>query len=251
MIFLSSCTYSFFDYYSNKSDENCQEIKSELESRYKLFKKLSQDEIKKRKKTDVPSFSNLDQISVFSKIVEAINNSEENSKFIAVDLRYYRNIYLGNIITSNLEPKDFESFAKKSKHHNDSYALINLSCKKITLSPSQKDKLFAKHHIKRSDLSNAEIVINISDAKHIEGNMKFSDNQKISIIADRIHDNYAIDLSKGGIMESLLNKKWIMSIYNNQEKSASKTRGFFRFVDNNNSKVDFDKSSKTCQINHL
>jgi hypothetical protein len=48
LIFLSSCTYSFFDYYSNKSDENCQEIKSELESRYKLFKKLSQDEIKKR-----------------------------------------------------------------------------------------------------------------------------------------------------------------------------------------------------------
>jgi hypothetical protein len=247
LIFLTSC-YSFVDYYSTKPTENCQETKAELDKRYKLFKKLSKDEIKKRKKTEAPSFSSFDQISVFTKIIEAINNAETNAKFIAVDLRYYKNVSLGNIITSNLEPKDLKLFMKHHKYHNDSYAAINLNCNKVTLSPSQKNKLFEYSHIKRSDLSEAEIVINISDVKHVEGNMKFSSSQKVSIIADRIHDSYGIDLSKDSNMSSLLNKKWIMSIYGleNGDKTNKKNQGFFRFIDNNNAKIDFDKSLNTC-----
>ena len=168
-----------------------------------------------------------------------------------------------NNIHDILNPDEFDSPSSQwiiketikyyQKYHNDSYAAINLNCSKITLSPSQKNKLFQYSHIKRSDLSEAEIVINISDAKHVEGNMKFSSSQKISIIADRIHDSYAIDLSKTNSIGSLLNKKWIMSIYNLEKSSKTNknNQGFFRFIDNNNAKIDFDKSSKTCKINQI
>lgn len=248
-MFLQSCSFLNLGI---KEPGNCSDTKNELHQRYHLFKNLSAEEIKKRKNTKIPTVSALNELSVFSKMVSAVKKAKPNAKFIPVDLRYYKDVSLGEIMLSNSSQFFLKTFLKTSKYSQGYFAVMNFNHDKITIIPPEVKKVFETTEINRPDLAEAEIVINVSDAKHIGGNMKFSPEQHISIIADRISDPYRLDLRESSNLQTYLDQKWIMSVYsieNSTLDGGKKTTGFFRFVNNKNAKIyldKFDNSDTQC-----
>ena len=130
-ILLSTQSCQFFSNKNNKLNYDCDEIFNELNHRYSLFAELSKNEIKNRQNIEVDTVSSLDKLSVFSKIIEAIKNAPINAKFIAVDLRNYKKVNLGNIIIANINPKLIATYLKTSKYSQGYFALVNLNKKSI------------------------------------------------------------------------------------------------------------------------
>jgi hypothetical protein len=248
VIFLSSC--SIFTIEKNNFD--CQEIDHEIELKKSLFKKLSKKELNKRSKIEVPTVSSLDKLSVFSEIVNAIKNAKANQEFIAVDLRGYKKVDLGNIVIANSSPTLLHQYLRTSKFSQGFFALININSKSIDIYPPEVNKIFKKEKIKRGDLEDLEIIINVSNSEYIDGNMKFSSGQKFSLIADNILKPYRLDLREASNMQFNLNKKWIMNLYsieNNKLEGGKITTGLFKYINNKNSKIlihKFDNSFAYC-----
>lgn len=256
-ILLSTQSCQFFSNKNNKLNYDCDEIFNELNHRYSLFAELSKNEIKNRQNIEVDTVSSLDKLSVFSKIIEAIKNAPINAKFIAVDLRNYKKVNLGNIIIANINPKLIATYLKTSKYSQGYFALVNLNKKSIKYFPQQVNKVFESGEINRNDLSESEIVINVSDSELISGNMKFPSNQIISIIADNIKKPFRLDLRESSNMQFNLDKKWVMAIYsfeNSFLKDGKITTGFFKFINNKNSRINiqkFTRSNSKCYIDKI
>ncbi|MCE3255381.1 MAG: hypothetical protein K0R25_875 [Rickettsiaceae bacterium] len=232
----------------------CSVINQELALRYSIFEKLDDEEIARRQTISVHTYSILDDFSVFSKIVESVKNAPMNAKMIPVDLRNYLDVGLGNIIITNYASDTaLNIFLHNSKYSQGFFALINFGRSTITLIPPPSSEVPTREKIYRTDLNDSEIVINVSDAKNIAGNMKFSPNQKTSIIADRIKQPYRLDLRENSNTQFHLGNQWIMPVYSveNSDLNGGKvTAGFFQFINNSNSKgivMDkFDKSEVLC-----
>ncbi|MFT6332774.1 MAG: hypothetical protein ACJAW3_001121 [Lentimonas sp.] len=250
---LQSCA-SFYD--PSKSVD-CSLIDYELNFRYSLFDKLSENEIQRRHIIDVPSISALDELSVFSAIIRAVKNSKKNEKIIPVDLRHYKKVFFGNIIIGNISSQIGLRIAlQTSKYSQGFFPMINFGDDFISIFPHPAHNFFQKQRILRDDLQNVEIVINISDSESAGGNMKFTHKQQISIIANRIKKPYALDLRENSNLQFHLNRKWIMPVYSVEEsylKLGKDTAGFFKFVNNKNSRgiavSKFNKSKVVCYKN--
>ena len=279
-----------------KIPTNCLAANEELATRYDLFSKISDDEIKKRQSINVPDVAPLDQFSVVYEIIKSIKSAPQNSQLIPIDLRHYNSVGLGNVIISNVQSDAmFKRFLQESKFAQGFFAIININKKSITIAPptTQKNlfnnipqslqfdkdllryagspqgeaavtspknkKIYSRSknlgHIKidRGDLNGVELVINVSDAGDVFGNMKFSGDQKVSIIADRVKKPYRMDLREASNMQFNLNQQWIMPVYSIEESAlvgGKDTTGLFKFVNNKNTreiKLDkFYKSSVEC-----
>lgn len=233
---------------------DCSRINDELDLRYYLFDKLSDDEIKRRSKIDVPSHSDLNHLSVFSKIVESVKNASIGSRVIAVDLRNYKDVHLGNIIITNYKnDKRLNLALLTTKYGQGYFVLINFGKDAITIVPNPHDQLIERQKIERSDLKNPEIVINVSDSRWIIGNMKFTPNSRFSLIADRIKKPYSLDLRENSNIQFHLDEKWIMPVYSIEGSDlhgGKDTSGFFQFVNNKRTKritlTKFYKSQVAC-----
>jgi hypothetical protein len=251
LIFLQSCSTISI---GTPKEIDCREMNKELNLRYSLFNKLTAKEIKKRRKISVTTFSPLDQLSVFSQIYKAAESAPQNARMLAVDLRYYQSVNLGNIVISNVVRDNFLPLVmKNSKHSQGSFALINFNSESVSLFPPSMAEIFPKTKINRGDLEDVEVVINVSNSGDIEGNIKIAPDQKISIIADHITKPYRLDMREYSNLQYHLNDKWIMSVYsieNNDLQGGKDTTGFFKLVNNKatkNIKLDrFDRSLVSC-----
>ena len=252
MIILQSCnTFP-------KINTDCSKIDKEVHDRYSLFQDLNQDEISQRSQIEVPTYSDLNELSVFSKIVESVKKSPSDAKLIPVDLRNYLSVNLGNIIVSNIKNDfAFELFLKTSKYSQGFFAIINFGEDKITiLDPTYGAQFFKKQEIYRSDLQDVELVFNAKDSQKIFANMKFNENQKVSLLAKNIKNPFQIDLREASNGQFNLGQKWIMSVYDISRSEISggkKTSGYFLYVNNNDSKGiklrKFSKSKVACYSN--
>lgn len=241
-------------------DVDCNNIDRELAKRYSLFKNLSQNELNKRSKIDVGTYSKLDELSVFSKLVAAVNNSPKNAKLIPVDLRGYKSAHLGNIIISNIKSEvAFQLFLKTSKYSQGFFAIINFGKDKISiLSPTHGQKFFERQHIYRSDLQDVEVVFNVKDSHDIFANMKFNEEQKVSLLARSIKNPFRVDLREASNGQFNLGQKWIMSVYDVSKSEifgGKKTSGYYLYVNNRGTKdiklAKFRKSKVACYADPL
>lgn len=233
---------------------DCNEIFFEINQRHQLFLDLFDQEIKKRQKQSLPTTSKINEDSVFSKIIQAVKDAPLNSKLIAVDLRYYKKVDLGNIVVSNIKPSLLSTFLKTSKYSQGYFALINFNKAQIKYFPVLVNKNFSASQIDRNDLEEVELVFNVSNSKEISGNMKFSPNMQVSIIADNISKPYRLDLRESSNMQFNLDKKWLMNFYsfeNSQLIGGKITTGYFKFVNNKNSQIKihkFKRSTAKCYV---
>jgi len=237
---------------------DCSKINDELAERYALFPALSDDEIAKRSQISVQTYSELHNLSVFSKIVEAIKAAPQNAELIPVDLRHYVTVDLGNIMVSNIQSDFFLNlFLKTSKFHQGFFSLINFGTGKVTIfNQTYGEQLFDKEVIDRPDLKDPELVFNLQDSQDIIANMKFSKGQKASILAKNITKPFRLDLREASNNQFNWGKKWIMPVYDVSQSDVlggKKTGGYYLYVNNNevrNMKLNkFDKSKVACYSN--
>ncbi|MFT6077850.1 MAG: hypothetical protein ACJA02_000389 [Myxococcota bacterium] len=245
VIFLQSCVFIPKEH----QRPDCSKIDQELDLRYSLFSKLSKKEISKRQKINVPTYSALNDLSVFSKIIEAVLDSPNNARMIPIDLRHYRNVELGNIIFSNKKNRWLNTSLNTSKYSQGFFVLINFSDDSITIASPPDSPFWNNQKIATKNLQNTEIILNVSDSKSIISNMKFAPNMKVSIIADRISDPYRLDFREMSNMQFNLKNRWIMPLYSIEDSSVvggKNTAGFFKFVNNRNTKqMDLHKFYKS------
>lgn len=237
---------------------DCGKIHEEIQTRYDLFPKLTEEEIKTRSQISVQTYSELHNLSVFSKIVKAIKEAPENTKLIPIDLRNYDTVNLGNIVVSNIKSDvSLNLFLNTSKYSQGFFALVNFGKNKITIfNQPYGEQLFDKEFIKRSDLQDVELVFNLQDSKKLIANMKFTKDQKISILAKNIQKPFRLDLREASNNQFSLGKKWIMSVYdvsNSDVLGGKKTGGYYLYVNNDevkNMKLNkFNKSKVACYSN--
>lgn len=250
ILFITSCQ----TIPSSIKNTDCSRIDDELNLRYYLFDKLSKKEIKAREKLDAPTYSSLDKLSVFSKIVEGVRNASPDSRIIPVDLRYYRTVALGNIIITNYQSDARLDLAlKTTKYSQGFFVLINFGKDDITIVPVPSDNVWERQKIARNDLKDIEILFNVSDAGWIIGNMKFTPNKKISILADRVKQPFSLDLRENSNLQFHFGEKWFMPVYSiagSDIVGGKDTSGFIWFVNNENTKriniTKFYKSEVAC-----
>jgi len=231
---------------------NCNSSYKELSTRHNLFNKISDSERQSRSKTSLKTNSDLDKNSVLSHIVNSIKAVDRSSDIIPVDLRYYKHVFLGNIIVSNIK-SDFalNLFLKTSKYSQETFSLINFGKEKITIFWPIRSKK-GKYIISRSDLQDVELLINVSGSKNIVSNMKFTKNQEISILAKNIINPFSLDLREASNHQFNTGNKWLMNVYdisNSSIKGGKDTSGYYLYVNNKNSKISihrFDKSKVQC-----
>jgi len=251
-LLIQSC--SFNDLNDSLKKTNCSNSNQEIINRQNLFPQITNKELKRRSTIKLPSLSELDKDSVFSKIVNAIKNSPKNSKYIAVDLRGYKDVDLTNIMFSNESDFTLTPYLYSSKYSQGFFSLININESSITIAPPEVFKAFKPQKIYRPDLVDSEIVINSSNAETIFGNMKFSKDIKFSLIADNIKKPYRLDLREASNMQFNLNRKWIMPVYsleNSTIEHSKITTAFIQFINNKNSQISlkkFYKSIDKCYI---
>ncbi len=245
-LILSSCVSLQFNKINKETD--CLRSKFEIQSRSQLFPELSKHEIARRQKIKLPSVSTLDKDSVVSRIVASIRNASKNSQFIVVDLRYYKDVDLTNIIISNESEFTLIPYLFTSKYSQGFFSLINFNEDAITVSPPEIFKAFNTEKIYRPDLINSEIVINVNNSESIFGNMKFSSNIKFSLLADNIAKPFRLDLREASNMQFNLNRKWIMSVYSLENSTSLHnkiTTAFIKYTNNINSNVKISKFYKS------
>jgi hypothetical protein len=251
-LLIQSCSFNNLSDSLKKTD--CAQSDQEIKKRQNLFPPISNSELKRRHAIKLPSLSNLEDESVVSKIVKAIKSSPKNSKYIAVDLRGYKDVDLTNIMFSNESDFTLTPYLYSSKYSQGFFSLININESSITIAPPEVFKAFKPQKIYRPDLIDSEIVINSSDAETIFGNMKFSKDIKFSLIADNIKKPYRLDLREASNMQFNLNRKWIMPVYsleNSTIEHSKITTAFIQFINNKNSQISlkkFYKSIDKCYI---
>lgn len=189
LFFLSSCAI-FQDKKPVNATRYNPEILKILQKKKSYFPKLSKKEIKRRASIALPTFNGnwQDQKNVAVIVKNAIENSiKSKSDVIAIDLRYYKEIGLGNIIFSNIADKNLEDFKESSKFNQQFFILFNFSEEKISVSTGSKTPhQFTEFYIKGS-IEKKEIIFNVSNAKLVKCNNKFTPKSpKISFIADNI-----------------------------------------------------------------
>ena len=231
---------------------NCQETLNEYNLRHNLFKKLDDNEIKRRQKIKIPAISRLEDNSVFSQIVENIKNAPKDAKFIPIDLRYYKDVDLTNIIISNESDFTLLPYLYSSKYSQGFFSIININQNSISIYPPEVLKFFKPQKIYRPDLAKSEIIINVSHANSIFGNMKFSKDIHFSLIANNITKPFRLDLREASNMQFNLNRKWIMPLYsleNSVTEDNKITTAYIKYVNNSNAKIrvtKFYKSETKC-----
>ena len=115
--------------------------------------------------------------------------------------------------------------------------MINFGKDGVTIMAPPSQNQFKRKKIARKDLFGAELVINVSNSNSVHGNMKFSKNQKVSIIADNVKNPYRLDVREASNMQHNFNDKWIMSLYGIEGSNldgGKDTTGLFKFVNNKN-----------------
>ena len=252
LIFLQSCNSI------PKIYHDCSKINEELQNRYSLFPNLNQDEINKRSKLDVPTYSELRHLSVFSQIIKSIKNAPPNAKLIPIDLRNYQTVNLGNIIISNIDNDlSLNLFLRTSKYSQGFFAIVNFGKNKITIfNPTYSEQLFEKEEINRTDLQDPELVFNLTDSQNLIANMKFNENQKVSILAKNIAQPFRLDLREASNNQINFGQKWIMSVYDISKShinGGKQTSGYYLYVNNDEVKSmklnKFSKSKVSCYSN--
>ena len=249
---IQSCSFNHLN--DSLKNTDCNKTKTEIQARLKLFKGLSNQELKNRRNIKIPSVSSLEDESVFSKIINAIKNSPKNSPYIAVDLRGYKDVDLTNIMISNESDFTLTPYLYSSKYSQGFFSLININESSITIAPPEVFKAFKPQKIYRPDLTQSEIVINVSDSESVFGNMKFSKDIKFSLIANNIKKPYRLDLREASNMQFNLNRNWIMPVYSLENSSIDNskiTTAFIQFVNNKNSQIllkKFYKSTAKCYV---
>ncbi len=231
----------------------CSRIDDELNLRYYLFDKLDDKEISRRQKINVPTYVS-DDISVTGELIKSIYKASRGAKIIPVDLRYYRDVGLGNLIITNYPTDQRLNLAlKTTKYSQGFFVLVNFGLDGITLVTFPDDKSLKRKKIYRSDLQDVEVLMNVSDSRWIIGNMKFTPNQKFSLLADRVAMPYSLDLRENSNVQFHLGEKWIMPVYSIEENEimgGKDTAGFFQFVNNYKTKriniTKFNDSQVMC-----
>ena len=253
---LSSCSINNFKLNKIVSDANCNESSQQINLRKNLFTKINQKEINRRQKINLPSISQLDEESSIAKIFNAIKSAPKNAKFIPVDLRYYNDVDLTNIIFSNESDFTLKPYLFTSKYSQGFFSLVNFNEKFITILPPEIKKIFSAQKIYRPDLIDSEIIINASNSKVIFGNLKFANNFKFSLIADHVKEPLKLDLREASNMQFNLNRKWIMPVYsteNSHVNNSKITTAYVIHINNKNSKISLDKFYKSidkCYVNN-
>jgi hypothetical protein len=239
---------------------DCTENDLEMSRRYDLFPKLSVKEIARRQKITAHNLGPLSDFNVVSQIISAIDVVPKNTKLIPVDLRYYHDVHLGNIIISNMKDDwDLENFLSSAKFSQGFFTVINFGAKKITAIPPSHNpdqrNYFQKIEISRSDLVDAELVFNVSNAQDFHGNMKFTHKQHVSIIADNVKKPYRLDVREASNIQYYLGRKWIMSLYSivgSHLDGGKDTGGFFKLVNNRDVRAirldKFSGSEVACYV---
>ena len=249
---IQSCSFNHLNDPLKNTD--CKNTKQEIETRLKLFKKLSNQELKNRRNIRLASVSSLEDESVYSKINNAIRNSPQRSPYIAVDLRGYKDVDLTNIMISNESDFTLTPYLYSSKYSQGFFSLININESSITMAPPEVFKVFKPQKIYRPDLAESEIVLNVSDSESVFGNMKFSKDIKFSLIANNIKKPYRLDLREASNMQFNLNRQWIMPVYSLENSiidNSKITTAFIQFINNKNSQIllkKFYKSTAQCYI---
>jgi len=251
-LLIQSCSLNHLN--DSLKNTDCNNTKQEIQTRLKLFKSLSNQELKNRRNVKIPSVSRLEDESVFSKIINAIKNSPKNSPYIAVDLRGYKDVDLTNIMISNESDFTLTPYLYSSKYSQGFFSLININESSITIAPPEVLQAFKPQKIYRPDLAESEIVLNVSDSESVFGNMKFSKDIKFSLIANNIKKPYRLDLREASNMQFNLNRQWIMPVYsleNSTIEYSKITTAFIQFINNKNSQISlrkFYKSIGKCYI---
>ena len=122
---VQSCSFNHLNDPLKNTD--CKNTKQEIQTRLKLFKKLSNQDLKNRRNIKLASVSSLEDESVYSKIINAIKNSPKNSPYIAVDLRGYKDVDLTNIMVSNESDFTLTPYLYSSKYSQGFFSLININ----------------------------------------------------------------------------------------------------------------------------
>ncbi len=249
-LFLSSCSSL---HQLKKPQINCLDD-ALLKERVNLFLPLSKKEIAIRKKIKLDSLMPLDKPSAVAEIIKAINAAPLNAKFIVVDLRYYKEVDLTNIIFASESDNNLSSYLLTSKYSQGYFTLFNFGPNHISVFPPEIFQAFKTFKINRPDLREAEIVINVNNARNLFGNLKFSYQRKFSLFSDNIFEPVRLDLREASNMQFNLNNKWIMPVYSLQgthikESKISTVQMYY--VDNkdailNNKK--FTKSDASCYL---
>ncbi len=232
---------------------NCSES-SLINERKNLFLPLSKKEIAIRKRIKLDAILPLDKPSMIAEIIKAINSAPFNAKFIAIDLRYYKEVDLTNIIFASESDFNLNSYLLTSKYSQGYFTLFNFGPNNISVFPPEVFQAFKAFKINRPDLREAEIVINANNAKNLFGNLKFSSQRRFSLFSDHISEPVRLDLREASSMQFNLNEKWIMPVYsikNTHLKESKISTVQMHYVDNEKSIINnkkFANSNASCYL---
>jgi len=240
-----------------KDNNDCKYHQSLSRHKLQLFPDLEKTEIERRRKINLDNLGDLEEEAVVPIIIQRVLDNKSND-FITIDLRYYKSVSLGNVIFSNIKSDfDFKTFLLTSKYSQGFFSIFNFGKNSINILPPTTDRRFADIKIANKYSSDPEIIINVSGSGEIGGNMKFSENQNISIIADNIIEPSRLDLRESSNIQLHLNRKWIMNFYSVQNSKivgGKVTNGLFRYINNKDSEIFIDKFTKSiikCSFNDI
>jgi hypothetical protein len=172
-----------------------------LQVRQDVFPVLTPNEITERSKISVLRAStDSTQVTFLSEIIKGAEQHTE--KFIAVDLRHYKDLLTGNVIFCNIaDEAGLARFKENSKFTQGTFIIINFKPGKIEVIPGPKvpptevpmDVIINVPGLKGSE----ELVFNVSDVgatatqavKTITGNVKFASPDQCpacSVIAEHV-----------------------------------------------------------------
>ena len=236
-----------------KSLINCTD-NSLIKERENLFTTLSKKEIAIRKKIKLDSLMPLNKPSVVAKIIEAINSAPLNAKFIAIDLRYYKEVDLTNIIFANESDSNLNSYLLNSKYSQGYFTLFNFGPNNISVFSPEIFQAFKNFKINRPDLREAEVVINTNNAQSLFGNLKFASQRKFSLFSDNIYEAVRLDLREASSMQFNSDAKWLMPVYSFQGthlKQSKISTVQMNYVNNKDAVINnkkFAKSDVSCYL---
>lgn len=249
-LFLFSCSTL---YKPKKPQINCADD-SLIKERANLFAPLSKKEIAIRKRIKLDSIMPLDKPSVIAEIIKAINSAPLNAKFITVDLRYYREVDLTNIVFASEPDSSLSSYLLTSKYSQGYFTLFNFGPNNISVFPPEIFQAFKNFKINRPDLREAEVVINTNNVRNLFGNLKFAYQRKFSLFSDNIAEPVRLDLREASNMQFNLNDKWIMPVYSLKGtylKESKISTVQMHYVNNKDSVINnkkFAKSDVSCYL---
>ncbi|QQV75257.1 hypothetical protein H6P87_00809 [Rickettsia tillamookensis] len=252
---------------------NIESLQKELEKRIVLFPTLSKEEKENRAKIKLMRDADIevDKSSILEAIVKSLQDIKANAPYILLDLQYYKQIHLGNMMFSNFSSDLLlRMFLTLSKFHQGRFILFNKNEHGIKIIQGNKvhdlDNMegikieqeygYSVYNIKVDGLESAEYVLNVSNIKALDsnaavvgGNLKFN-NQGVpfSIIAENI-ENIGFDLRAASTFQEIFAKIFSyfcfsMKIYdlkNSHITGGKDTSGHYEYVNNTNTTGHLDK----------